>query len=1077
MIKLILKRPVAVGMFYMAVVILGAFSFRNLSVEGNPDTELPELGVTASWGRTPPEVVQIYLTSPIEEAAAQIEGLQELESSSTSGRTEVSLRFARDTDMEFARLELNERMESLRDTLPEGATQPQIRNFIDSRDRTAFMRFDMSGPYGFQRLTEIYEDYIQPEISGVDGVADLVMRGDRQKALKIRLDRDAMDLYGLVPQQVFSKVNELTTIYETARTGIDNREYTLSIDNSIDSIQDIESLILRRTGDQTVRLRDVGTVEVGQAQLTSLSRLNGNPTLSITVNREVGASVIETSRGVKREMAELLERLPEGTRVDWISDEGEMMEEQLSSIYSRGFWCIVLIVFLLLIFLQSVSAAVVITLNILFSVVITVNFMYYFDVTFNVVTLSGLAIGFGMLVDNAIVVLENIFRHRELGHSRIDSAYLGVVEVGWALFAATLTTVASFAMMLFLEDRLAATYLPLALSVIFSLSASLLVSFTFTPLLSLMVRGSNLGGEPKNKKGFVAFIRKGLHRFTDGYGSIVGWCLRHKMLVCLGIGAVFFMYFRIFTEEIDKGGFSFGFGSDDKLQVYIRMPEGAELETADEVIRQFEAPLLDVSGYKDASVNVWSNFAHLQVTFDSDMLSSPYPLALKSKLVTVAQGFAGIGLTVAGISSDDNYYSGNTGYESYNSHIRIMGYNYKRLMDFSENLLRTVKRNRRVQDTNIQTSRSTFGAARKQTETALKVDRDALRRYDIDVSYIMSFISRNLELPSASRTKYQGEELVLEVKYEDVETFDIKQLEGLIVKTVEGKQIRLSDLVSLEERKVPGGIDRKDQQYSILVQWEYKGSPKKARRFNESVYSSLELPSGFKAELDYDRFLSNEEEANLLFVISLAVIVVFMIIAALYESFVDPLVIFATIPLSFIGVSWIYKWHAESFDSTAYIGLIILAGIVVNNSILLVSHINDEIHLMPKNGNTFNQALIQACKDRMRPILLTAITTIVGLLPLLEQFVSWFTGIGPVSWALKTFNIEIQTAAENVGLQSTLSMFSSLSRTTVGGMLVATLITLFIIPVVYSVFFRCKQWLNHRINEVFAISEKAEYRS
>ncbi|CAM2067667.1 Efflux RND transporter permease subunit [Sulfidibacter corallicola] len=1076
MIDFLLRRPVAVSMFYLAVVILGFLSFRNLSVEGQPDTEMPQLVVSTVWGASSPEVVQVFLTSPIEEAAAQVEGLEELYSSSTRGESTVTLKFNRDTDMEFARLDLNERLSQLRGNLPPGAQQPVI-SMVDTEDRGSgrmFMLCSISGPYDFQRLSEILKDQLRPELSSVEGVAELLVWGDREKNIRVSLDREAMDLYNLVPSIINQKIAALTDNYETSRSHLGNQEYSITIENSIRSLDELNNLVVAQSEERKVLLSDVAKLSIGQARPRSLSRLNGNPTLAVTIFKETGANVIETSDRVKQKVAEVLPTLPEGFRLDWVVDEGQMMKEQLDSVYQRALWCIGLIVILLLIFLRSVSAAMVITFNILFSVLITINFMYYFQVSFNVVTLSGLAIGFGMLVDNAIVVLENIFRHRELGKNKLDAAVEGVKEVGWALLAATLTTVAAFGCMLGLKDRLAVTYLPLALAVIFSLSASLLVSFSFTPLLSLLIRGSNLRREKRSEGGgrLQAMLSKPLLWLLSSYGKVVDLVLHHKLTVLVVTGCLMFLFTRIFFTEIDRGGFSFGFLRDDSVIVSIRMPEGAELETADDVIRQFEEPLLEleVGGYKDLSVRVDGVRAVMEVRFSSEMLASPYPLALKSRLIGIAQGFAGINVFVGGINADDNYYSGSTGYETYNSSIRLLGYNYKRLMDYSEKVLRTVRRNRRVKNTNIQTSRRSFGR-RDQTESVIEVDRKALKHHAIDVSYLMGFISRNLRLESLTRTKYQGEEIILELKFEDADVFDIKALENLVITTEEGERIRLQDLVVLRERKVPGGIDRKDQQYAVTIQWDYKASYKKARRYNESVFSSLELPSGFSAELDYDRDLSQEETENLKWVLIVAAAIVFMIIATLYESFIDPLIIFSTIPLSFIGVSWIYWYTGNSFDSTAYIGLVILAGIVVNNSILLVSQLGLEVRRMDETGLTFNQAITKACQDRLRPILLTAITTIVGLLPLLDEFVVWLMDFPLIVWLIEMGggSVAANEGAENAGLQATLKMFSSLSRSTVGGMISATLSTLFVIPVVYAIFFRGKQWLHVRINEVFRV--------
>ncbi len=1080
MIRYLLRHPVAVSMFYLSISILGVISFLNLSVEGQPETELPQLVVGTSWFGTSPEVVQVFLTSPIEEAAAQLEGLREMESSSILGYSSVTLKFERDTDMEFARLDLNERISVLRSNLPPGTTQPQIQmRESRQRSRTTFMECSISGPYDNQRLTEIIKEQLMPEMSSVEGVADIEIFGDRERNIFISLNREQMKLYGLVPDGVAAKVNSMTIQYETARSYYHNNEYAITIQNSIQDVSELENLIVGvgKTG-RTVRLADVARVTFGQAQAQNYSRLNGNTTLRLIVSKETNANVIETSSHLKETTERALAQLPAGVRIDWITDQGRMMKEQLESVYQRAMWCVVLIVLLLLLFLRSVSAAVVITLNILFSVLITINFMYYFQVSFNVVTLSGLAIGFGMLVDNAIVVLENIFRHRELGAEKVAAALEGVKEVGWALLAATLTTVAAFMCMLMLEDRLAATYLPLALAVIFSLSASLLVSFTFTPLLSLMIRGSNLKpGQERKPSLFERILIWPVEMLQRGYENAVRWSLHHKLLVLVVSASFLFMFDRIYETEIDRGGFSFGFFRDDEVRVYLRMPEGTELETADDVIRQFEKPLLEVEGYKDVSVIVRREWSELAVSFTPEMLASPYPLALKSRLIGIAQGFSGLNVSVNGINSDDNFYSGSTGFESYNSSIRLLGYNYKKLMDYSEEILSKVKRNRRVRETNIQTSRIRWGS-RDQTESTLIVDRQALKQYNISVTYLMAFIQRNLKLESTARTKFRGEDVRLELKFEDAEDFDIKDLESLVIYTQGGQRIRLVDLVRFEERKVPGGIDRKDQQFAITVQWDYKASYKKARKFNEKIYEELILPPGFKAELDFERVLSREETENLEMVIYFAVLVVFLIIAALYESFIDPLVIFATVPLAATGVWWIYWYTGNSFDSTSYIGLIILAGIVVNNSILLVSQLNLEVSRMDETGLSFSEAIVRGAGDRLRPILLTAITTIVGLLPLLDEFVTWFFDFPPVRGILTLFGRADLAAVnlENAGLQVTLDMFASLSRSTVGGLLSATLSTLLVIPVVYACCYRGKQWLNQRINEVFTVAEgpKAE---
>lgn len=564
-----------------------------------------------------------------------------------------------------------------------------------------------------------------------------------------------------------------------------------------------------------------------------------------------------------------------------------------------------------------------------------------------------------------------------------------------------------------------------------------------------------------------------LNAFTDAYRQAVMWSLHHKLLVVVVACTFGVMAWYVYKNEIDDGGFSFWGSRNDQLVVFVRMPEGAELETTDEVIRQFENPLLENRAssqpfFRDVETTVTQNIGRLTVSFTKEQRETALPLVLKSQLIGIAQRLAGIGVGVLGITNDDNYFAGSTGFESYNSSIRLLGYNYKDLMDFGEDILQRVKRDRRVKTTKIETTASRWGS-QDQTETVMLIDRDRLKNEDVDMQYLLQFIARNLQVESLTRTKFKGEEMLLEVKFDDADDVDIKALEALVISTEAGKRIRLADLIHLETRTVSGGIDRKDQQYSVTVRWDYRASARKARNYNEAVYESLELPPGFSKEMEYEQDLTGDEKRNMWTVFLFAGLVVLMIMAALYESLIDPLVIILTIPLSLVGVVWIYWFTGQSLDSTGRVGLIILAGIVVNNSILLVSHINDEVRLAQQNNSSIYAAIANASRDRLRPILLTAITTIVGLLPLLSEFVNWMMRLDVVQMAFNLLGISVELGnLENQGLQATLATFASLSRSTVGGMLSATLSTLLVIPVIYAAFFRAKQWLHHRIEEMFA---------
>jgi len=1019
--KIFIERPIATAMVFLAILVLGIYSFLNIPFELAPKEEYPQLSIRTTWIGVPPEIVQTQITSPLEEIVSSVKGVQKITSRSRIGASTITLEFDPKTNMEFATLALREEISRIKDELPYGAMPPQVVPYIPDQFRTEdFLRYSISGNYTLQKLRELVKERIEFGIGSIKGVAQVDVTGGADPEIKIILNKEKTKALNINPYQVLNAVISKNQAFPVGKIKRGSQEYIFKVYSAINETKELGETIITYSGENPVKLKDVAQVVPSYGEIYYINRINGQPTIALTVYKEPGTSTLKVAKRVKRKLEAIKKELPQDLVFRTVEDESEDIQKSLMNLYLLVGIILVVIFVLVFLILRSFKPSLLILSSIVFSVLITFNLIYFFKISLNMLTLGGLALGFGLFVDNSIVVFENVLRYREKGVSVIQAAIEGSKEVFLPVLASTLTTMSVFFSFAYFQGRLKIFYLPLAIVISSALAASLLVSFSLIPALS-----------PKLMK---KRRKKRKERIRETYEKTLRFFLRHPVVVILIIVLLFTGSYNWFKKEVSVGDW-FWDPSEERLRLYVGMPPGAPIERTDEVAKEFEAKVLESDYEKKMVTQVSSEWAFIVITFPPEIEFSYRPYLLKEELIQLATNFAGISVSISGFDPQTYYSAIGTG-TSYDSRIKFFGYNMKKLKDITAKLELTLKRNPRIKDIRSVSDRYGWYFRLDSFEYVLKIDKEALRKYDVGLRYIYYHIASLIRGRVSGRQliKIAGEEMDLTVKVPDADQTDLKRLQDAIIRTPKGEYLRLSDITTLEERPIAGSIDRENQQFQRTIMWEFRGPRKAGEKYKKAIFSRLELPPGFSATLEETWLLSEEEKGQITFAIFFSIIIIYMILASLYESFIHPFFILLALPLALIGVFVAFVVADFAFDSSAYIGVILLGGIVVNNSILLVDHIN----LRRKQGLPLLEAVLKGARERVRPIFLTTSTTVLGMFPMVL--------------------IHVEEGKRQI--------WSSLALSAVGGLISSTIFILIAIPIFYFYGDRIRTWGFSKLGEL-----------
>jgi len=1021
MIRTSIRRPVAVAMTYASVAALGVFAWRNIPLELLPDTQLPQLSVRASWLGASPETVEAFLTAPLEAEIQQVRGVDSVTSQSQENGATISIRFQRDTDMDFARLDLAERLSAMQadSTLPPSVDAVEVQRYVPpefEEQGLPLLQYDFTGPYTQEALFEHLEEVVVPELSQIDGVARADATGGRRRLVEIRVNSDLVGSLGFTRAQIDNAIRSLDFAQEAGVVREADREWTITFLSRAEDLTDVREAVLLTRGGTIVRLGDIGTVHDTFEDPASLERRNSEPSLGLRVFKERGTNSVRVADAVKARLDELALLNPYGSRFINTRDESEQIREQLSDVRYRAMVAAGVIFVVLLLFLRSFRSAGVVFATIAFSVLIALNLIYFGGLALNILTLMGLAMGFGLIVDNSIVVLENIYRRWQGGEDPETAAEGGAREVVLPIFAATATTLIVFVPFVYLQDELRVFYLPLAIVVALTLLASLFVAFSFIP--GVVAKLLHAGGA---RRAPAPIGRNGSTRppiYVRFYEALVGFTLRHPwgtVLVTLVCLAGSWHLFDTYVSRVS--GFRFGSSNQTYIDIRIQMERGENMERADQLARFFEERLEPLAEVEEYQTRVNRGGATITVTFPDSLEATAVPVVIKEQMYAYSLSFTGVDVRVYGYGP--SFYGGSGG-APINYRITVLGYNYLKVEEIAEDLARRLITIPRVQSVNANMSGSY--ARDRATEFRLRVNRAALARYGMDVGDLAGEVGAFLggRDPSGVRMRIGGEEVYIQVKTEEAENVDVLALREAMIANPGGSPVRLGDLVTIEPEDVLATIIRQDQQYQRVVGYEFRGPSRLGDIYNDQVIETTVVPPGYTVEGRGLGSFRPEEARQIWAVLVVSILLIYMVTAALFESLRQPLCVLLTVPMALVGVFMIFFYTGATFTREAWIGVIMMGGIVVNNSILLVDHVN---RVRSGSIRGLHEAVVRGTLDRVRPILMTTMTTVVGLLPL-------------------------------VLFSEDTNIWNALALTLIGGLLSSTLFVLTVTPALYSLFER-----------------------
>jgi len=963
MIETVLKRPRGTIVVFAALMLLAVVSLDRIPVEGTPETTLPKLNVSTAWYGADPEAVCEQVTRPIEEAAKQVEGVEEISSNSRAGQSVVTVSFAKGTDMDVASMELTERISFLQNDLPTTVSPSTVTQSVPrDMESEGFLIYSISG-LEESVLKQIAEEIVVPRLERIDGVSSVMVEGLGQDEIIIDIDMDALRALDLTRTQVanavISGIVDRNVGVAVDTTGL---EAVIRVSTVPENPSDFGNLIVARRGQRFVTLSDISSrISQGFSENRSyIFRYNGLDQISIEIDRSASSNAVRVASKVKDEVDNLSEELPSAVTLDLIEDGTEAITEDLRALSWRALLALAAITLVLLFLNSNVLTTPIILSSIIFSAALAVTAVYLAGYSINVLTLSALAIAFGLLVDGAVVVVEAIAFQRRLGKTPMESALVGAKSVAMPVLGGILTTMVAFVPLLASEGVLKLYYRPFAFTIAATLSASFLVCLTLVP---------SIVGHWKAKRWFRA--RKWDQVLARGVSA-----LHHKPLIpviftVLLLGASTW----VFIEKVEKGrnwGFDF---TRETVTAWVQFPPGTPQDIVDNVAIQFEQVMANREGVKSTRTQVWGEQTSVWCLFTDEALRSGIALQVEAEAIALATTIGGIQSIWVGGISPEGYWRSTTS-AGMMQQVELRGYDYEGLKRIAEGLRETLERHPRIGDVNIGWNMRILN----RQQLAVVFDRQELADLGLNPFQVLLALRYNLSGGFGGEVRIADETINLNFRFEGEVNPTLEDVLDSRILT-SGGTMRLGDVVSIDTMAVQGSIERDNGEYVRTIAYAFMGAERMAARFRMTLLDNLVLPSGFRVYEDttwMPRWLRQEDDTDMNLLVILAIIAVFAVTAIVFESFSAPLYVLAVIPMAMVGVVTGFWLFDKVFTPEAYVGSVFLVGIAVNNSILLV----DSFEKKKKTGIQVKEAVDLVVSERLRPILLTTLTTIAGLLPL-----------------------------------------------------------------------------------------------
>lgn len=1023
--KTSVNRPVATAMAFIAILLFGLVSLKKLPLDIMPEMELPTLTIMTVYPGASAKEVEEQVTKVLEEILAGTEGLKDITSDSQENISFIALQFDWGTNITDAANDARDLMELTKRKLPDDAENPIIYKVNSSL--FPILVYGVTADENYYGINQIIKDKIVSPLKMVKGVGSVVYIGQPEREIKVNVDPQKLSAYGMSISQISTilKAENITIPGGNIKVGIN--DFAVKVPGKFEGIQQIENIVLVNFQGRIIRLKDVATVQDGYREKDEWARSKDGLGVALLIQKQSGVNTLEVANGIRTKMAEIEKELPADMEVFEIINTDELIVESIDNLTETLWWALLFVTLIVFAFLREWKSSMIVLLTIPFSLIIAFIVMYIIGYTINIFSLMAIVIAIGMVVDNAIVVLENVTRHIEQGSRPKQAAIFGASEMGMAISASTATTLMVFIPMIFVGGVVGLLFKQLAIITSVTMVASLVTSLSLTPMVSSkLLKGVRKNQDIKQRSSLFKWSEDRFIALEGVYKRALSRAIHHK-IVTVSV-AIILLAGSIMLGKSMGSDYIPAFDAGDISLVFETEVGTSAKETdrvAQKVMQIFEeevpemAPgsLSAITGQTDGGTlksvgfaegkNICTVIAHLVKPDERERSATEIGEALRQRVAEIPE-ISKFHITAGSIISEAITGSVKP------IEIEITGNDYQEINEYARGLY-----DKMVNIQGLTDMQTTIDDGK--LEIQIDIDKDKASALSLNTAMIAMQVRQSIFGSEAGEYTESGEDYTINVRYAPKHRARIESIGNIQVMNLRGRQIPLSAVAEIKMGTGPLSIKHKSQQRIVKVMANLLDiSLGEAANKVEDLIELMPPPDGVNVNLSGQISEQGESFADLYTILIIGVLLVYMVMAAQFESLKDPFIIMFAIPFTFVGIILAFFVTGITLSVTTFIGVIMLMGIVVNNGIVLVDYTN----LLRKRGYTITEAVLESGRSRMRPVLMTSFTTMLGMLPM--------------------------ALSKGMGRE----MYSPLGVTVIGGLLVSTVVTLLLVPTIYGIFHR-----------------------
>jgi hydrophobe/amphiphile efflux-1 (HAE1) family protein len=1008
-----IKRPVFITVIIIALLALGVVSYEGLPMEQLPDVNMPTITVTITQSGGAPDQIESKITKKVEDAVGQISGVEHVSSTITEGVSNTTVSFELEKSSAEALQEVKDKVSNIRNSLPKDINEPTVSKFDMSA--SAIFSFAVTGSMSNRELSQIVDDNISKKLQTISGVGAVNTYGEEEREIHIKLDKEKMNSFNITVSDLTNSLSNDNINVSSGKVSNGDTQISLKTDAAIKNVDDfLNVLVVKRNGSE-IRLKDIAEVEDGSKEKSSLSFYNGKEAIGIDIIKQSSSNTVQVANAVKKQIDDIKKSLPSGVKIELVTDNSTSINDSVKDVQKTMLEGCLLAVIVVFIFLKNIASTLISAIAIPVSIITTFAVMKVMNFSLNTVSLMGLSIAVGLLIDDAIVVIENIVRHLRMGKSAIQAAKEATEEIGLAVMATTLAIVAVFVPISMINGMVGKFLVQFGMTVAASVLVSLFVSFTLVPLLS----SKNLSSKEKEIPvigGFLERFNKSFDKLASAYSKLLKWALEHRRITII-IPMGLLIVSLLLATKLNTG---FVAANDTgEISVEANLDSGSTLDSASKINKDIESIVKKNKNVKYTYSTVTSDKVNLLAKLSDKQDRKESVDEIVAKMREDLKNIPGLDLSVT--SSGGAMGSGKL------VQYHIKGSDFTKMQEYALKAEKVMKSTPGAVDVSL-----SYKAG--NPEVQLEVDRDKAADLGVNPTTVSNTLNTLFNGTVVSQYETEKDRYDVRMQLKEADRKDFDSLQGIYVLSTGGNMVPIDQVTKKVFTTSASTINRYDKEREIQLTANFAQVSQSTftSAFNNKLKSEAPTPNGVSLGAGGSQDQMAQSMGGLAIALGMGVLFIFLVIAAQFESFIDPLAILLSLPLALIGAILGLLIGNKELDMMSAIGVIMLMGLVTKNGILLIDFAKQNY----AKGMNLKEALIEAGHTRLRPIIMTTLAMIFGMVPVAIANGSGSETRAPMAWAI------------------------------IGGLITSTLLTLLFVPVVYTYLYDIKRLFSKKVKKV-----------